>query len=58
MPNGPLTLARVCFKYKEMGSLEDQAENGKEREESAGDRMKTIAEALGGSKKQAVSARV
>jgi hypothetical protein len=39
------------FQYNEMGSLEDQVENEKEGEESAGDRMKMIAEALGGSKK-------
>ena len=37
MPNGRLILASVCFKYNEMGTLEDQAENEKEREESAGD---------------------
>ena len=40
------------FQYNEMGSLEDQVENEEgEEEESAGDRMKTIAEALAGSKK-------
>jgi hypothetical protein len=37
------------FQYNEMGSLEDQVE--KEGEESAGDRMKMIGEALAGSKK-------
>jgi hypothetical protein len=40
------------FQYNEIGSLEDQAENEKEEEEeSAGDRMKIITEALAGSKR-------
>ena len=42
------------FQYNEMGSLEDQVENEREEgeeEDSAGDRMKMIAEALAGSKK-------
>ena len=40
------------FQYNEMGSLEDQVEGEKEEgEQSANDRMKMIAEALGGSKK-------
>ena len=40
------------FQYNEMGSLEDQVEDEKEEgEQSADDRMKMIAEALGGSKK-------
>ena len=38
------------FQYNEMGSLEDRVEN-EEEEESTGDRMKMITEALGGSKK-------
>ncbi len=39
------------FQYNEIGSLEDQVENEKEEEEeSAGDRMKVITEALSGSK--------
>jgi hypothetical protein len=39
------------FQYNEMGSLEDQVEKEKEKEESAGDRMKMIEEALARSKK-------
>jgi hypothetical protein len=40
------------FQYNEIGSLEDQAENeNEEGEESVGDRMKMITEALAGSKK-------
>jgi hypothetical protein len=41
------------FQYNEMGSLEDRVENEREEEgeESAGDRMKMITEALAGSKK-------
>ena len=41
------------FQYNEMGSLEDQVENEKEEEgeESGGDRMRMIADALAGSKK-------
>jgi hypothetical protein len=40
------------FQYNEIGSLEDQAENEKEEdEESAGDRMKIITEALAGNKR-------
>ncbi|KAN0120902.1 hypothetical protein V8E52_004171 [Russula decolorans] len=40
------------FQYNEMGSLEDRVENEREEEgeESAGDRMKMITEALAGSK--------
>jgi hypothetical protein len=40
------------YQYNEMGSLEDQVENEREgREESAGDRVKMITEALSGTKK-------
>jgi hypothetical protein len=38
------------YQYNEMGSLEDQVEH-EEGEESAGDRVKMITEALGGTKK-------